>query len=632
MAKFSSNAIQGFAQSISSIGQWLAVDTASIVGPVAYAFTGIGLRAGLALLSVVRSGANAIRRVVGLCSGSIYRLSLNLKPIILTLTEDSGLVRVVAFRGDTVIAWSCANLERATASAGLYSRAPEEGTFKSVEPGESDSPGPIDRESAPEELVDDLGQVSPQISTEEIKHVEPTGFARLMAEMPTRRVRLVTGLPIYAALIRHFPLPDKVRKRYLERMIVAEVLDGIPFEEDEVDISWRLRRDTGSHEALAIAVPKASINSQVKLAGETGLKPKAAYAQATALTLMADADDAIVVHLEPDHLAVVLVREGLPLVVHQQPFPASVPEADSRTDPSAVSGLDARCNALSGALDQVLGYYLSLGPQEQCDDLPVVLVGQQAGLEELLEALPRVLGRQVRIAQPAVKFPTEFPWGEYVVNIGLLLADNLRGDSWGKSSKQAGAAVNVLPQHHSPTQTPLVPVIGFAALVSLVVLAFSVGGAVQERQVEAHLLSLAREIRLDQEREQRLFANIEGGLASRLAEARGRELALTSGLGELKLRIDTLVSRLNTITRAALPPGVQLTSMVPERAGIALAGNAGTYEAILQYASNLRQSGLFQNVTVLQAAGSGRENLGFTVMASIPEPLEDGSGRVLANP
>lgn len=63
--------------------------------------------------------------------------------------------------------------------------------------------------------------------------------------------------------------------------------------------------------------------------------------------------------------------------------------------------------------------------------------------------------------------------------------------------------------------------------------------------------------------------------------------------------------------------------MVPESAGIALAGNAGTYEAILQYASNLRESHLFQSVTVLQAAGSGREDLGFTVMASIPESSED---------
>jgi len=83
------------------------------------------------------------------------------------------------------------------------------------------------------------------------------------------------------------------------------------------------------------------------------------------------------------------------------------------------------------------------------------------------------------------------------------------------------------------------------------------------------------------------------------------------------------VSRLSTITGEALPPGVQLTSMVPERSGIALAGNAGSYEAILQYASNLRESHLFETVTVLQAAGSGREDLGFTVLASIPQPVEE---------
>lgn len=155
---------------------------------------------------------------------------------------------------------------------------------------------------------------------------------------------------------------------------------------------------------------------------------------------------------------------------------------------------------------------------------------------------------------------------------------------------------------------------------------------VQDTQAEAHQLSKVREIRLDQEREQRLAANIEQNMASRLSEAQGRELALASGLEELKHGMDSLVSRLNTITGEALPPGVQLTSMVPESAGIALAGNAGTYEAILQYASNLRESHLFQSVTVLQAAGSGREGLGFTVMASIQLASEDDTQEDISSP
>ena len=104
--------------------------------------------------------------------------------------------------------------------------------------------------------------------------------------------------------LRHFPLPKKVGKRYLERMIIAEVLDAIPFKEEEVDISWRLLREYGAHGALAIAVPKANIDAQVKLCSETGLKPKAAYAKATALALMAGADDASVGHWEAEHVDV----------------------------------------------------------------------------------------------------------------------------------------------------------------------------------------------------------------------------------------------------------------------------------------------------------------------------------------
>lgn len=445
--------------------------------------------------------ASAIRRSLE----SIYRLSLTFRPTTLTLTEESGLVRVVAFRGNTVIGWNFASLEDAPTSPTAPSLLPEEGNLGTNEVEESSL-----NDSHSVELGRDFG-----------KRVEPIRLRRLMAEMPTRRLRLVTSLPIYASLLRHFPLPKKVGKRYLERMIIAEVLDAIPFKEEEVDISWRLLREYGAHGALAIAVPKANIDAQVKLCSETGLKPKAAYAKATALALMAGADDAIVVHLESEHVAVVLVREGRPLVVHQQPLP--------RQDAT----VDAQCNTLSGSLEQVLGYYLNIGTQDYSDELPVVLTGQLAGLEDLVDTLPRFLGRQVRSAKPTVNFPDQFPWNEYSANIGLFLADSLRG----KSSKRAGAVVNVLPQRHRPNQAPVVPAVTITALVSLGVLAFLIGGAVQDQQEEAHRLSLVKEIRLDQEREQRLAANIEQKTTSRLEEARGQELALDSGLAELKRRM-----------------------------------------------------------------------------------------------
>ncbi len=149
------------------------------------------------------------------------------------------------------------------------------------------------------------------------------------------------------------------------------------------------------------------------------------------------------------------------------------------------------------------------------------------------------------------------------------------------------------------------------------------GGSVQDQKVEAEKLTVLRNVQLNQEREQRLAANVQSLAKSRLVEAQEQEAALESGLSQLKLEMDSLLARLETITGGALPTGVQLTSLVPGKEGISLAGTADSYEAVLQYAANLRGSSHFGGAWVVQAGGSGDGTFGFTVLAVIPQPVAE---------
>ena len=170
---------------------------------------------------------------------------------------------------------------------------------------------------------------------------------------------------------------------------------------------------------------------------------------------------------------------------------------------------------------------------------------------------------------------------------------------------------------------PLVPMVIFASLIILGGLGVLLGESVQDKKVEAGRLAVLRDFRLDQEREQRLAANVQSVAESRLAEAQEQETVLESGLSHLKLEMDTLVARLETITGDALPIGVQLTGLVPGREGISLAGTSDSYEAVLQYAANLRESSHFEGAAVVEAAGSGDGTFGFTVLAIIPQPAAE---------
>ena len=278
----------------------------------------------LAIRDSVRATAQGVGRVFQRLRMSLYRMAFRLRPTTLTLSLENGVVRAVAFKGRNVIAWAVTSLD-----------SPRDQE-------ETEAPA----ESATEALAGDAG---------------PLG--RLLKEMPTGRVRLVTDMPMYAPMIRQLHLP-KVAGRYRQQVILSEVLETIPFEPEEVDVSWRLRQDSQSEEAFAVAVPKRSVDDQVRIVKEAGLSPLAAYTKATALAFAIGIPNAIVVHLDRDRVATVLVHESTPQVVHQQEFPWTT------TDPQE------QADALAAAVDQVAGYYQARSPASDSDPLPVVLTGQ----------------------------------------------------------------------------------------------------------------------------------------------------------------------------------------------------------------------------------------------------------------
>ncbi len=311
----------------------------------------------------------------------------------LTVSIERETVRVVVLKGQKVVAW-----------------------------GRKSTDGHLELESAD-------GGSRPEAQAAALKD--------LLRELgvQSRRSRVVTDLPLYDSLMRHLEVPEMSR-RYIEPMVTAEVLETIPLFETEADISWRIHRNHVRNdvhqEVFAAAVPKRAMDKQVRLLRDAGVRPAVTYSKAVALSCAANVPDAMVIHLEGSHVAIVVVHDGVPQFVHELELPA------------ADSGPQEAASAVSMAVEQASGYYQSLDQGRNGRRLPVMLTGELAGGGLIRGLLEERIEREKLPFNPPLIYPEDFPAAEYPANIGLALADRFRGMAHGSLPSQRGISVNLL--------------------------------------------------------------------------------------------------------------------------------------------------------------------------------------------
>lgn len=502
-------------------------------------------------LEMVQRGMSAIRQAV-----------LQLHRLTVTLSMEEGVIQIVVFRGRQVVGWD------------RFMLTPESGNS-----GEE-----------PESLSDSAR------------------FRKVLTALNIRRARLVADLPLFTPLERQFHLPQASRS-YVQPMVIAEVLDTIPFSRDEVEIAWHSQHVRDGYEVVAVAAPRSTVDNQVRFAREAGLTPRGTYSKASALALASRVPNAILIHNQPSETGIVLVRAGSPIVVHHldTPDPNSLPQD--------------RADALAVAVDQVLGFYQTLVPGADDVGLPVVMTGLVGEIGEYEEILQRTLGRQVLTCPAPSRAPDGFPASEYAANLGLLLADKAGGKPRGQGPLRMGPTPNLLPERHLAQGLPAQAFLIFVVLILM-------GAAINPTTVQvealvqqaddltAALVPLRNEVR-----ERRTDVGLESDAKKELEDVNQQIAALEARVEDLDKDMATLLSRLESITETSLPSGVRLASLAPGKGGFALNGNADSHGGILQYAANLRSSDLFSNATIEEITGSTRESsdgdLRFRILATV---------------
>ena len=95
----------------------------------------------------------------------------------------------------------------------------------------------------------------------------------LLADLGAGRSRVITDLPLNAALTRHMQLP-KMRGRYIEQVVLSELQDTTPFALDEMDLTWQARNNGTDHDILAVATSRETIDNHVRAMAEAGVQAR----------------------------------------------------------------------------------------------------------------------------------------------------------------------------------------------------------------------------------------------------------------------------------------------------------------------------------------------------------------------
>ena len=465
-----------------------------------------------------------------------------------TLSVDKDVIRVVVFRGQEVLAWGTTQME-------------------STSPDNPDNP------------LGDLGQ-GERLQT-------------LMKQLGGCRGRAVTDLPIHAPLMRHLQIP-KMRRRYLDQVVANEILETIPFSQEEVDLAWHAENNDEGHEVLAVATSKNTIDNHVKLLRQAGIRPRAAYSKAMALAHAADISDGVVIQLWPSHASFVLVRNKTPQAVYQ------VELDDKYTTPKE------QAEAVARAVDEVAGYSQTIASSNGSQPLPVVLTGQFPPDSPLAQELRQALQREILPFAPPLTYSEHFSPTEYAANLGLVMADQVRTRSLDRSDSDALPSFNLLPERYLPRRLPLRPIAAFAGLLLLGALAFYSGERVSSISTDevaplsASVASLQR-----QERLQRLALSNAAAQGISSQTLQQFSAALTSTQAGLQDDLDLMLTRLDLLTTRGLPADVSISSISQLGDHFALSGTASSYSAVLTYMENLRSSYLFEGVRLQQTVSLG---------------------------
>jgi type IV pilus assembly protein PilM len=397
----------------------------------------------------------------------------------------------------------------------------------------------------------------------------------LMAAHGITEKQVVVSISGIHSIFRVVSLP-RLPNKMLDEAARREIDRVMPVPLNELYTSWQAAAVSDIETAIClVGLPRSTIDAMIETLHQAGLESQVMDIRPLALARLADEKDAIIISIEPVSFDIVVMIDGIPELLRSLSFPTG-----------DISAAD-KVSVIKEELDRTITFYNS---SRKGNPITRNIAAFISG--ELKEMLAEVLDYPIKPLPQLLSYPEGFDASEYAANIGLALKQ-VKVDT-----SQVRVNVNVIPEVYLPKPRPVVQVISWALVVIaigvLLPLAMSTQQAVRET------LALQAQVNNDQiqvQVRQGTQATIEK-LQKQINEAETIRDTFQQPLDNLKTQRAKVNGDLGKVT-SLLPGIVELkTISYSYDKSFSISGTAPDETTILSYASALRNTGRFEEVTV----------------------------------
>jgi len=427
--------------------------------------------------------------------------------------------------------------------------------------------------------------------------------------------KVIAGVSGINCLYRIITLPNLPANMLTEAVNreAARVL-GVPLE--QLYLSWQTLPSNKTETKVYLAAsPRKTVDTLISTLRKAGLNPYLLDLKPLSLARTSTEHEAIILDVQPASFDIVILTNTIPQVVRSLPLS---PDASQ----------EERLSIIRDELERAITFYDSGHKESPLEPSITLLVsGEIAEQEDTWELLVGNQGRQVRILPCPLEAPDEFPYSQYMTNIGL--AFKIIADKGGTAFSLVN--FNVLPEVFRPKPRPVHEVLFIPVLIGGIVLvalgaftfaytiakpntpssdypailgAFIVSGTspyIDELQLQ--LDNITQKLSLKTIETQAEIEDYEAEIKTLTGQVTGRKreqeelvAAFNSILDPLGPNKEIINADLGEMNK--LPGALDLLKVNHNTETMTLNGIADDEDVIFTYASNLRASGRFALVVI----------------------------------
>jgi len=421
-------------------------------------------------------------------------------------------------------------------------------------------------------------------------------ISMVLAQYKISDKEAVAGVSGIQSIYRVVYVP-KLNPALMAEAAKKEMARAIPVPLASLYTSWTEMKTSDIEVALClVGVPHDNVNSVTETLKLCGLQLKYLELRPLAVSRVIDEKTAIVINVQANSFDMIIISNGLPELMRSLPFPGGATMSDGD-----------KARLVKEEVDRTINFYNSGHPSSPLGQQTYCVV---SGI--LRETLSMVMGYPVKPAPAMLAYPPEHDANDFIVNSGLALRT---------ISQLSKVNINVMPGT-VPAARPVATGINFAPLVALGVCAalalgmWLMSGMAEKQTADMQLLMSEKNTQLSSLQRQYRDATEQ---TTRTSDTYQQTLTqLSAPIKVLAVERGLVNSGLGRVF-ATLPATVYLTSVSDDGSSIEVKGSAPSEEIMLNYARDLRASGLYSLVMISSVSTSTYTEVTFTMQLTVKQ-------------